>query len=489
MAAQRVDVRLLARLLAALGEEDPEAVLRGALDVVVDAVGAARGYLAVGADAAAPRWVAARGLGDERVAEVSEAVSRGVLRAALAADEVVRSAAAMSDPRFASRESVKLRGIEAVVAARIGTPALGVLYLEGAGEAVVRFDEEAVALVGELAARLEPVARRLVARPDGATDPTAPWRAGGRFQGIVGRSAALAAALRDASRFAASDLPILLTGPTGAGKSALAQEIHAASARARRPFVAVNCAAIPAELFESEMFGAAAGAHSTARTARAGLVAEAEGGTLFLDEVGELPPAAQAKLLLLLADGVYTRLGDARARRADVRVIAATNQDLDAAVRAGRFRADLRFRLDVLRLAVPGLAERADDLPLLVEAVGARVAEEAGLPWPGLAVGGMAAVLAHDWPGQVRELQNALARALVRSGGDGPLTAAQLDLPGTAPTGAVEDGPWQPLTDAVAAFRDRRVAAALDAAGGNMSRAARLLGISRSYLYELVGRS
>ncbi len=206
-----------------------------------------------------------------------------------------------------------------------------------------------------------------------------------------------------ACRVARADVRVLITGPNGAGKERIAQIVHANSAIRSGPFVAVNCGAIPSELIEAELFGAEAGAYTGANRARAGRFEAADGGTLFLDEIGDLPLAGQVKLLRVLETGQFEMLGSSRTRSARVRVLSATNADLPALIRDGRFREDLYYRLNVIEITVPPLAERrADILPLARHFLGAelQLSDEAA-----------AALLAHDWPGNVRELRNSIERA------------------------------------------------------------------------------
>lgn len=233
------------------------------------------------------------------------------------------------------------------------------------------------------------------------------------FDAIVGESAAMRTAKERARRLAAVDAPLLLQGDTGTGKELFARACHAESPRAGAAFLALNCAAVPENLAESEIFGYAPGAFSgAARDGKPGLVELAEGGTLFLDEVGELSSYLQAKLLRFLQDGSYRRIGGRRERTADVRIIAATNRDIEADARAGRFRDDLYYRLAVLTLVLPSLAERREDIPALAHAFVARAAAQTGMDPPTLTPEAMALLCARDWPGNVRQLESALFRAV-----------------------------------------------------------------------------
>ncbi len=271
-------------------------------------------------------------------------------------------------------------------------------------------------------------------------------------------------------RVAPRDVAVLVTGESGAGKELVALRLHARSPRAKGPFVAVNAAALPETLAESELFGAERGAFTGADQARAGRFEEAAGGTLFLDEVGELPLALQSKLLRVLEERVVRRLGGSRDLPVDVRLVAATNRDLTRETEEGGFRQDLFFRLAVVVVNVPPLRERPDDVPLLARHFAARLAARHGVPVPSLTDEALAALSAHAWPGNVRELRNVLERAVVVRGG-APIRAADLGL---APAAAPLDR----------AHREREaLLAALRRTGGKREEAAKLLGISVRTLY------
>jgi DNA-binding NtrC family response regulator len=270
----------------------------------------------------------------------------------------------------------------------------------------------------------------------------------------------------------------------------VARALHAAGPRAGRPFVAVNCAAIPEELIESELFGHERGAFTGATQARKGRFEEAHGGTLFLDEVGDLSARAQTKLLRVLQEGELMRVGGNRAIRVDVRVIAATNQDLAALVRAGRFREDLYFRLAVVPIAVPPLRERAEDVPLLVERFAAETAAEAGVKPRAFAPAALLALTRYRYPGNVRELRNIVERLLIMAPGERvEVDAVRSILPREPEETGVPDGAVAGrLADRVRDFERNAIEAALAAEGGSMTRAAARLGLERSHLYKKMKR-
>jgi two-component system response regulator AtoC len=312
-------------------------------------------------------------------------------------------------------------------------------------------------------------------------------RAGGQHP-IVAASEPMIEVLEVMERAAAFKATVLLTGESGTGKEVLARAIHAQSPRRSEAFVAVNCAAIPEALLESELFGHAKGAFTGADRARRGLFVEADAGTLFLDEVGELPTALQAKLLRVLQEEEVRPLGDSKARRIDVRVLAATARELEAEVAAGRFREDLFYRLNVVRLAVPPLRERPKDIPLLVDHFLERFRATLGKPVRGITDEALERLVAYPWPGNVRELENVIERAMILARGD-RLGLAELPAnvaspqPGAAAPARVGDFS---LRRARRAVEIEAIQRALRATGGNRTHAARLLEIShRALLYKL----
>jgi two-component system nitrogen regulation response regulator NtrX len=299
---------------------------------------------------------------------------------------------------------------------------------------------------------------------------------------IVGCSPAIREVLEQIALAGPSPARVLIRGEHGTGKELVARALHASSPRRAMPFVAVNCSAIPEELFESELFGHERGAFTGATQARRGRFEEAQGGTLLLDEVGDLSPRAQTKLLRVLQENELTRVGGSRPIRIDVRVVAATNRDLGAAVAANAFREDLYFRLAVIPIEVPPLRNRPEDVPLLVEHFVTRLAQETGRRPQAFSAGALEALRHYGFPGNIRELRNLVERLVIMNPGAG-IGAEQVRavLPG-AGAGAQADAPT--LADAVREFERRQVEAALAAEGGHMTRAAARLGLERSHLYK-----
>ncbi len=301
---------------------------------------------------------------------------------------------------------------------------------------------------------------------------------------IIGATAACVALKQQARRAARTKAPVLIQGETGTGKELLAQSIHNASLCADQAFVAINVAAIPETLLEAEFFGVAPGAYTGAdRKGREGKFKLADGGTLFLDEIGDMPQALQAKLLRVLQEGEFEAIGSNRLVSVDVRIIAATSRDLQAEVNAGRFRADLYYRLNVVTLLVPPLRERLEDIPLLCEAILETLSKKLSLPLREISVNALNRLLQHEWPGNIRELQNVLERAVMMSDNE-TLLSADIDAVLNVSGKPKSVQPGLSLQQTVNAAEKAAILKAMSAAGGNKARAATELGISRTSLYE-----
>jgi two-component system, NtrC family, response regulator GlrR len=301
---------------------------------------------------------------------------------------------------------------------------------------------------------------------------------------IIGDSEALLEEVRRVPRFARCDATVLISGESGTGKEIFARAIHYLSPRADKPFVPVNCGALPENLVESEIFGHKRGAFTGAATDQAGLIREAEGGTLFLDEIDGLNPAAQVKLLRFLQDGEYRSVGSQQIVHANVRVVAAANADFSHIVREGKFREDLFYRLNVLALALPPLRERRGDILLLADHILEAQALIAGAPPKKLSLGALNRLLAHSWPGNVRELENVLTRAIVLSDRD-TIELSDLDLPGGA--APEENQSFQTMKlRAVRRFEHDFLETILSAHQGNITSAARAVKKNRRAFWELL---
>jgi two-component system, NtrC family, response regulator AtoC len=312
-------------------------------------------------------------------------------------------------------------------------------------------------------------------------------RSASALEAIVGGSAAVEQVRSMIGRLAGSDTTtVLIEGESGAGKEVVARAIHFESARRDRPFLQVNCAALPEHLLESELFGHERGAFTDAHTQKRGLFESADGGSVMLDEIGDLPPGGQAKLLRLLENKTFRRVGGVTELKADVRVIAATNVNLEERVSEGRFRADLFFRLNVVRILVPALKDHLEDVPILAAHFIARFNQELKRQVKGVAPAAMEMLKAYHWPGNVRELRNAVERAFILHAGADEIRPEHLtpELRRAAPAKAKER--LVPPVDEQGLVLDdverKLIAEAMERASGNQSKAARLLGVSRDTL-------
>ncbi|MGQ9662562.1 MAG: sigma-54 interaction domain-containing protein [Kiritimatiellia bacterium] len=311
----------------------------------------------------------------------------------------------------------------------------------------------------------------------------------GRFQvgDFVSRSATLQHIFEILPQIAASDATVLIHGETGTGKELLARAIHSLSPRSQKPFVAVHCGALPETLLESELFGYVKGAFTGATKDKPGRFALAEGGTVFLDEIGDTSPAMQIRLLRVLQERTYEPLGSTQTCTANVRIIAATHRDLETMIRQGGFREDLFYRLNVVRLELPPLRKRKEDIPLLVDHFIARFNRRYGKSLAAVSPDAMSLLLAYDYPGNVRELENIIERAFVLC------TVRQIErnhlppeLTGGPPRSALPLSPGSPLTNHIRAAEAQAIRAALEHCGGNRLAAARMLGLHKSTLFRKI---
>jgi DNA-binding NtrC family response regulator len=311
-----------------------------------------------------------------------------------------------------------------------------------------------------------------------------------RFENIIGTSAALRSVLDMVGKVADTDSTVLVTGESGTGKELIAKAIHFNSRRADQPLITVNCGAIPEELLESELFGHEKGAFTGALRDREGRFEAADGGTIFLDEIGDMSPNLQVKLLRVIQDRTFERVGSSRTRRVDARVIAATNQDLEKAIREGRFREDLYFRLAVIPIEVPALRDRREDIPQLAQHFLDVLNQERQTKVDSISPGAMAILCDHEWPGNVRQLENLIERLVVlRREGE----IREQDIPPLTPSPPRSSRPrlrippegidWNKV---VGAFEADLIDQALEMADGNKAKAAALLGLHRTTLVEKI---
>ncbi|MBK8251775.1 MAG: sigma-54-dependent Fis family transcriptional regulator [Polyangiaceae bacterium] len=475
----------LLRLLELGHTNDLKPFLEGALALIAGATFAKKGYVALHAGDALrePHFWIAHGLAGAELDEVRRAISTGIVAEAIATGRTISTANAGDDPRFRDQQSVQLQRIKAVLCAPIGNPIIGVLYLEGR-DRLGPFPEQDRALLELFARHLAPLADRLLSREEAAagTDHTLALRDKLSVSQIAGKSAAIAQVFRDISVAAPVPVSVLITGESGTGKTALARALHDSSPRSRGPFVELNCAAIPETLFESELFGAEKGAHSTALKRMEGKIDAARGGTLFLDEVSEMPLIVQPKLLTFLQSRRYYRLGSTQPLEADVRIVAATNADLQTKVREKVFREDLYFRLNVLQVRVPPLRDRREDIGAIADAIVAALGRVHSAEIT-LSHSAKIALAEGAWPGNVRELENALARGWAVALSQ---NARVIEPHHLFPERASESAEAETYESALRRFQRTFLAEALTKNGWNVSQTARTVGLARSHLNDLI---
>jgi len=513
-------VRELNRRIGALHQRDQ--VLVFALDAAIELTGAERGFVLLyqPAGEGAPRSfsvAAAQHMEGARVRKSDWKWSRSIAERVIRQGEPVLTVDAGSDPRFARQASVHAMQLKSVLCAPIRghSEVLGALYLDNRlararfvpedVELLLTFaDQVAIALAhAELVLALETKARELVREKrkveqlargqaseierlaDELSAHKATLATRYDYQDIVGRSEPMRRVLGVLDRVIDTDLSVLVQGESGTGKELVARALHRNGPRKDKPFVGINCAALPEPLLESELFGHVKGAFTGASSAREGLFVSARGGTLFLDELGELPLSMQAKLLRVLNDGEVRPVGATRSQTVDVRLVCATNQNLKQRVAEGSFREDLYYRVGVVELTLPPLRERHEDIVQIAEAVLRRRAAETGEPVHKLAADAVRALLSHAWPGNVRELQNTLLRATVMATG-GVIRSEDLAL---APHGTRVRGTAVATTRGEYAQKEaERLLSVLTAERWNVSKVAKSLGIPRNTLYRKLAR-
>jgi len=487
-------------------------VLALAIDEAIDVTGAERGFLLLDPGDGELEIAVARNVDRASVEPAHLRFSRSIAARAISGGEVVLTVDAQSDDRFRANVSVHAMRLRSVIAVPIRSPdgVLGALYLDNR-YLKARFDEQdtdlllafadQVALALRTARLVEALRkrqleldlerRRVEELAEGQALEIVRLHQEVRirqealehrydYSEIVGRAPALQKVFAILDRVIDSPLSILVSGESGTGKELVARAIHYGSARKAAPFVGINCAALPASLLESELFGHARGAFTGAERDREGLVVSARGGTLFLDELGEMPLDVQAKLLRVLQEKEVRPLGSHNSVAVDFRLVCATNRDLRAEVDAGRFREDLFYRVGVVEVRVPPLRERLEDLPELALTFTRRAADQIGRPLPRLTAGALRKLSSHAWPGNVRELENVVTKAVVLADGD-ELRGEDIELPGAKPAVAQ----LQRAGRAPAASDERDwILAALHETGWNAVQAARDLGMPRATFYR-----
>jgi len=384
----------------------------------------------------------------------------------------------LSRPEPGSKETESVLCVPLVGVER----ALGVLYMTAEG-AASRFEDDHVHFLASVAG-IAAVTLENVLATEALRNENRRLQAELDLEGaIIGESRGMRQVENFIGRVARSDSTVLIRGESGTGKELVARAIHRNSSRADKAFVAINCAAIPEALLESELFGHEKGSFTGAIATKKGRLEVAEGGTVFLDEIGELAPLLQAKLLRALQEHEFERVGSTRTLKLDARVIAATNKNLDEAIKAGHFRQDLYYRLNVVSVVVPPLRERPDDIPLLAMYFAARYSEKCKRPLKGISAAARSLLMSYSWPGNVRELENAIEHAIV-------LGTGEEIVPDDLPEALLEVEPAEPSSmkyhDRINELKKQMIADAVKQSRGSYTEAAKLLGVHPNYLHRLI---
>ena len=466
--------RRLAEFTARLAErDDVDALLETLMDEVVTLTGADKGFLLlVEGDDISVRT--ARNLARESIAHSLDQISDSIVSRVLERREPLIISDALNDTVFSSSVSVMQLKLCSVMCVPLlfGGQLLGLIYV-GNDNVVNLFDEASLDVLTVFASQaallIAQAMQRAVLRQDNAR-----LRAeieDQRFGQLIGSCDPMKAVFRRVEKVAATAINVLILGETGTGKELIAHEIHRRSRRSEGPFVAVNCGAIPENLMESELFGHRRGAFTGAVENKIGSFQAADGGTLFLDEIGEMPVHLQVKLLRAIQERTVTRVGDSKPTAVDIRLVCATHVDLDAAIKAGKFREDLYYRINVVSIPLPPLRDRDEDVVLIARYLLDRLAREYERPITGFAREAVIAMRKHTWPGNIRELENRLKKAVVLADGS-ELTADDLDLDEDMLSDRI-----LPLAEAKERFQRRYIDQILALNDGNRTKTARDLGV------------
>jgi transcriptional regulator with GAF, ATPase, and Fis domain len=460
-------------------------LLSGLLDTLIEELGADRGFVVVREEGEF-RATAARNFRSEALSRAEEAVSRSIARSVMESGKAVLIGDASVTEPYSSQPSIQKLSLRSVLCAPlvVSDEAFALIYLENR-EVTNRFTEKERDLLDEVCALAAPRLRAAVAMSQAQRRAEALEHEHSLSDGILTADPGMMRVLQTVYQIATTDLPVLIEGETGTGKELIARAVYRHSRRVKGPFIALNCAAIPATLIGSELFGFVQGAFTGANRDRVGFIGAAHRGTLFLDEIGDLPLDLQPHLLRVLQSGEFTRLGNSRTEQVDVRFIAATNRDLESEVTAGRFRADLFFRLSAITLRLPTLRERPHDTRLLAEHFLRTAAARYGRPTPRLTEECLSALTSYSFPGNVRELESEMARLAALAPTDVPCGPDLLNERvrnrgnGQHPA-APQSVPVAPMS--IHEMEKQLISSVLQHTGGNRTRAAEILGISREGL-------
>ena len=470
---------------ALLKEGEYGEILSGLLDTLIEGLGADRGFVVV-REAGEFRATAARNFRSEALAQAEEAFSRSIARTVMESGKAVLIGDASITEPYSKHLSIQQLSVRSVLCAPLVTSdeAFALIYLENR-QVTNCFTEEQRDLLDDVCALAAPRLRTAVAMSQAHRRAEALELTHSQSDGVLTADPRMARLLHTVHQIANTDLPVLIEGETGTGKELIARAVYRHSARVKGPFIALNCAAIPATLIGSELFGFVQGAFTGANRDRVGFIGAADRGTLFLDEIGDLPLDLQPHLLRVLHSGEFTRLGSSRTEQVDVRFIAATNRDLDSEVKAGRFRADLFYRVSAVTLRLPPLRDRPHDTRLLAEHFVRTAAARYGRPVPRLTEDCLSALTAYSFPGNVRELESEMARLAALASADVPCGVDLLSdrIRNRGNSQSAISSPATPVAPmSLHEMEKQLIFSVLQHTGGNRTRAADILGISREGL-------
>jgi transcriptional regulator with GAF, ATPase, and Fis domain len=490
--------------------KDIDQLLESMLDAVIEVTGAEKGIILLNDDAftsgphprkdapaevpassdaptsATPpaRIRASRNVKREAIAETTGAISDSIVRKVIETGRPVIVSDALSDSQFKTSESVLALRLSSVMCAPLVSQGhvQGVLYV-GNDRVKGLFDRNQLDVLSIFAAQASTILQNAMLLNALLADKAKLVNElkDKRFGEIIGACPSMLEVFRKLQKVATTDISVLITGETGTGKELIAREIHRRSNRVNGPFIVINCGAIPENLIESELFGHVKGAFTGAIASRPGKFQAANGGTLFLDEIGELPLNLQVKLLRALQERVVFRVGDSKPEKVDIRIVAATNRVLEEEIRAGRFREDLYYRLNVVNIYLPGLRERGDDVIIIAKALLSKHTEELGAHVQGFTPQALAAVKKHPWPGNIRQLENRIKKALV-------LCEKSLLGPEDLDLGKEAESPILPLEKAKEEFQRKYVLEVLERNNGNRTQTARDLGVDPRTIFRYLER-
>ena len=483
-----------------IGRRDLDQLLEAMLDDVIDLTHADKGFLLLleGAEAqaaesvgeAGPRSLkdtdrrlairAARNVRKEAITDVHGGISDSIVRQVIESARPVIVSDALADTTFGRSDSVIAMKLSSVMCAPLRSQGqvIGALYVgnDKIKHLFERTQLELLSIFASQASLLLQNAMLLNALRADKAKLVAELH-DKRFGEIIGACPSMLEVFRKLQKVATTDISVLITGETGTGKELIAKEIHRRSPRQNGPFVTINCGAIPENLIESELFGHVKGAFTGAVASRPGKFQVADKGTLFLDEIGELPLNLQVKLLRALQERIVFRVGDSRPEKVDIRIVAATNRNLEEEIRTGNFREDLYYRLNVINIWLPPLRDRGDDVLIIAKVLLSKYADELASQVKGFSPGALAAIKKHNWPGNIRQLENRIKKALVLCEKT-LLSAEDLDL------GPAAETPIMPLEKAKEEFQRRYVLEALERNNGNRTQTARDLGVDPRTIFR-----